>query len=168
MAYELIETVEVGAGGAASIEFTSIPQDGTDLVVVLSGRTSRSGTDDTAKITFNNDNGNNYSFVYLQGDGGAASSFSNTLNRFIPSINGNTSTANTFSNLTLYVSNYTSTTNKSVAIDFVWENNSSYAVANITAGSYSTTSAISTVTLTGDFNSFVEYSTASLYKITAA
>jgi len=31
MSFELVETVTVGAGGASSIEFTSIPQDGTDL-----------------------------------------------------------------------------------------------------------------------------------------
>jgi len=35
-----IATVEVGAGGAASIEFTSIPADWSDLLVVLSGRST--------------------------------------------------------------------------------------------------------------------------------
>ena len=31
MAYELIETIEVGAGGSALINFQNIPSDATDL-----------------------------------------------------------------------------------------------------------------------------------------
>jgi hypothetical protein len=36
--YEAIATVEVGSGGAADIEFTSIPATYTDLVLKLSAR----------------------------------------------------------------------------------------------------------------------------------
>jgi hypothetical protein len=36
--YEAIATVEVGSGGAADIEFTSIPGTYTDLLVCLSKR----------------------------------------------------------------------------------------------------------------------------------
>jgi hypothetical protein len=39
--YEAIETVEVGSGGAADIEFTSIPGTYTDLVVKVSARNAR-------------------------------------------------------------------------------------------------------------------------------
>jgi hypothetical protein len=35
MGYQLIETIEVGSGGAASIEFTSIPQDGVQFLTTL-------------------------------------------------------------------------------------------------------------------------------------
>jgi hypothetical protein len=41
--YEAIATVEVGSGGAADIEFTSIPATYTDLVVKLSVRTGFAG-----------------------------------------------------------------------------------------------------------------------------
>ena len=40
--YKLIETVTVGSGGAASIEFSSIPQTYTDLKVVYSLRSTNS------------------------------------------------------------------------------------------------------------------------------
>jgi hypothetical protein len=40
--YEAIATVEVGSGGAADIEFTSIPGTYTDLVLKLSARGTRS------------------------------------------------------------------------------------------------------------------------------
>jgi hypothetical protein len=39
--YEAIATVEVGSGGAATIEFTSIPATYTDLVVKVSARNAR-------------------------------------------------------------------------------------------------------------------------------
>jgi len=41
---QLIERVEVGPGGAASIDFTNIPQDGAHLVVVASLRSSQTGS----------------------------------------------------------------------------------------------------------------------------
>jgi hypothetical protein len=40
--YEIIASVTVGSGGAANIEFTSIPATYTDLVVLFSARTDRS------------------------------------------------------------------------------------------------------------------------------
>jgi hypothetical protein len=36
--YDLISSVTVGSGGAANIEFTSIPATYTDLVVLFSGQ----------------------------------------------------------------------------------------------------------------------------------
>jgi hypothetical protein len=41
--YEIISSVTVGAGGAAYIEFTNIPQTYTDLNLVFSGRNTSSG-----------------------------------------------------------------------------------------------------------------------------
>jgi hypothetical protein len=38
--YTLISSVTVGSGGAANIEFTSIPQTYTDLLYKISGRLS--------------------------------------------------------------------------------------------------------------------------------
>jgi hypothetical protein len=43
--YEAIATVEVGSGGAADIEFTSIPGTYTDLVVKVSARSTSSSGD---------------------------------------------------------------------------------------------------------------------------
>ena len=47
-----IQTVTVGAGGASSIEFTSIPQTYTDLKVVFSVRDA-TNNNGVVKITFN-------------------------------------------------------------------------------------------------------------------
>ena len=46
--FKKIQTVTVGSGGAASIDFTSIPQTYTDLKIVLSARTNRANATDEA------------------------------------------------------------------------------------------------------------------------
>jgi len=43
LTYQKIATVTVGAGGASNITFSSIPQTYTDIKVVVSARTDRSG-----------------------------------------------------------------------------------------------------------------------------
>ena len=49
----LIETVTVGSGGAASIEWTAINQDGQDLVIVLSSRNGEAVTNVSSTIQIN-------------------------------------------------------------------------------------------------------------------
>jgi hypothetical protein len=56
--YEAIATVEVGSGGAANIEFTSIPATYTDLKVVCSLRGTYAGITDDVNVYFNGTNTN--------------------------------------------------------------------------------------------------------------
>lgn len=165
MAYELIETVEVGSGGAASIEFTSIPQDGTDLVLVYSGRNS-SSTSTAARVELNGTS-TNYSRVVLEGDGSTVSSGSFT-NPAILYHSPNSSTANTFGNGQIYISNYTSTSDISMSVDSVYEDNATTAGQRIEASTYTGGSAVTSISLTFFGNTIAEHTTASLYKITAA
>jgi hypothetical protein len=59
----------VGSGGAANIEFTSIPGTYTDLLIKLSAR-NVTNTETTGAIYFNNDTTNaNYTARRLLGDG---------------------------------------------------------------------------------------------------
>jgi hypothetical protein len=51
--YTLISSVTVGAGGAASMSFTSIPSTYTDLVVFCSGRAANSFTSAGLLLKFN-------------------------------------------------------------------------------------------------------------------
>jgi len=111
MSYELIETVEVGAGGAASIEFTSIPQDGTDLVVLLSGRTT-SGSN-RADLELNGSTAN-FTRLRLTGNGSSVASGSHT-NSIFQGVSRASDTANTFGNTSIYISNYTSSNAKSIS-----------------------------------------------------
>ena len=167
MGMQLIEHIEVGAGGASSIEFTSIPQDGVDLVLVVSARTTLANNHDSVYVVVNNDTSTTYQHIVLRGYNSTVQSFSlpTTLGLYAGNTSGSTSTSNTFGNFAVAFSNYTSTTNKSVSADSVSENNSSDAHAAIVAASYPNSSAISSLKLVTNASNFVQYSTASLYKI---
>jgi hypothetical protein len=163
----LIETKTLGAA-AASIEFTSIPQDGTDLVLLMSGRTTRTNALDWIQMEFNTIT-SDYSMRGLFGNGSATGSFTET-KIFLP-IGGNTATANTFGNSTFYIPNYTGSTNKSVSGDGVSENNATgvNSVSDyIIAGLWSNTAAITSIKLFPftAAEDFVAGSTVSLYKVT--
>jgi hypothetical protein len=163
-------TVTVGSGGAASIDFTSIPATYTDLVVKMSGRTTYSGGG-TAYSTFTfNGNTANYSTKNLQGNGATVVSTNNsggTGLMYFGNIPGTTYTANTFASYEIYIPNYASANNKSVSIDSVTENNATTSYANLVAGLWANSAAITSISFkpevgTGDWS---QYSTATLYGI---
>lgn len=165
-----IQTVTVGSGGAASIEFTSIPQTYTDLVIRVSTRSTDSG-DNAFGLRFNGSSTAAYSMRRLWGNGASAfSGLSTSVNNMegILGVNPSGSTASTFGNAEIYIPNYTSSNNKSVSIDAVNENNATTAYAELYAGLWSNTSAITQVTLGYMTGNFVQYSTATLYGVTSA
>ena len=161
-------TVTVGAGGAASIDFTSIPATYTDLVVKLTARSTVTGVS-TIRMKLNTDTGANYNYRQIQGNGASASSSTGTgatsASNEIGLINGSDSTANTFCNTELYLPNYTSSAAKSWSVDSVEEENATTAYVRMTAGNWTGTAAITAITFTLPSGSFAQYSTASLYGI---
>ena len=167
MAYTLIETVTVGSGGAASIEFTGIPQEaGADLVIVCSMRVV---DNDNGKILFNGDTSTAYTTTRLLGTGSAVSStVSTSESLFFMGLTDQNYTANTFGSAEILISNYTSSTNKSVSINAVTENNATFARQELGAGVYTTSSPITSLTLKANTTNTLEHSTASLYLVTTA
>lgn len=165
--YVLLETITVGAAGAASVTFNNIPQSGyTDLKLVLSSRFS-GGALDAIGVTFNGSSAN-LSSRRLTGTGTTAVSATYASNVFIGNSPGPSETANTFSNSEMYIPNYTSSNYKSTSVDAVTENNATAAYTNLEAGLWSNTAAISSITLTPySGTNFAQYSTFSLYGIAA-
>lgn len=165
MAYELIETIELGSS-AVTIEFLAIASDATDLLLVTSLRTDNDpdGFDyGVANVQFNGSVAN-YSSIRLLGTGDAVDSTSAANFTFV--VNGSGSTANTFSNDQFYISNYTSSAAKSVSTEQVWENNLTRADAAIRAMLWDNTAAISSIAVNAlSSGNFVAGSLASLYKI---
>lgn len=155
-----LSTVTVGAGGAANIEFTNIPQTYTDLVVKISGRSS---TGDTAHYLRFNSSTSNLNSRYLYGTGSAIGSVTEPSVIYFY-VNPSTFTASTFANTEIYIPNYTSSNNKSVSIDAVTENNATLAYAALFAGLWSNTAAITSIQLVA-VSGFVQYSTATLYGV---
>ena len=165
MGYQLIETIEVGAGGAASIEFTAIPQDGVDLVLLVSGKCDSANTDETLRVDINNDFDNQVG-VHFRGTG--TSVINGTGQGFKGKINGLGSTsANIWNNASLYFSNYTETGTKVFSSDNVTEENRSYAITHMGSYQYLGTLPITAITIAAGAGNIVQYSTVSLYKITA-
>ncbi len=167
-AYNLIATTTVGSGGAASIDFTSIPQTYTDLLLVMSMRTSRASVADYAAVSFNSST-SSFSLRVLSGDGSAASTASYTSSpdsRIAGQVVGNSSTASVFSNGSLYIPNYTSSNYKSYSSDATRENNTSGNEMGFGAGLWSNTAAITSIGITSWGSATIQqYSSASLYGI---
>jgi hypothetical protein len=162
--YVKIGSASVGVLGAASMDFTSIPSTYTDLVLLWSGRSTTASYGVGSSITFNGSP--TYSGLYLQGTGSGtpASATQTILNGGVGS--ATTATASTFGNASVYIPNYAGTTNKSVSVDAVSENNATNALAFLNAGLATLTSAITTITLApNDGSNWVQYSTATLYGI---
>ncbi len=162
--FTLISAVTVGSGGAAEIEFASIPQTYTDLLIFYSARDNQSGsTGNDNGIKFN---GSSSSFTGRRLLGNGASASSDTVAPYAGSSTSGGVTASTFCNNYIYIPNYTGSTNKSYSVDSVTENNATTAYQILYAGLWSNTAAITSVTIVrpSTFN-FVQYSTAYLYGI---
>lgn len=160
----LIQTVTVGAGGASSIDFNSIPQTYTDLIVVFSTRTARANHSDELDIKFNGVT-TNQSGRYLSGDGASTGSGSVPI-LFAGYSTGSSATANTFGNGSVYIPNYAGSTSKSMSAEGTGENNGTNAARLIFSGVWNSTAAITSLSLYSDSaNTLQQYSTASLYGI---
>jgi hypothetical protein len=163
MSITKIAEVTVGAGGAASIDFTSIPGTYTDLLLVVSTRCTNSAATGPVFISFNGAT-TNRSARTLNGTGSSVGSYTITDNFLFDTV-GNTATANTFNSSTIYVPNYAGSTNKSFSIDTVNENNTTASNQVLEAGIWSSTAVITSLSLSSPGYNFVQYSTATLYGI---
>ena len=167
----LIETVTVGAGGAASIEWSAINQDGQDLVIVLSSRNGEEVRNVSSTIQINGvTTANHYTWIRLLGTGSAVNNATSSDSGVQYQGQANNTTANTFDNQEFTISNYSATGVKTFSIDGAVENNATAAGLTLFAGSSSgtsgsTTAAVTSVKLAGSGGSFLEHTTASLYKI---
>jgi hypothetical protein len=74
--YDSLQTVDVGAGGVASITFSSIPSTYAHLQIRYIARTARANQEDNIQLRFNSDSGGNYAAHVLYGDGASTGSFS--------------------------------------------------------------------------------------------
>lgn len=164
MAWTLIEhqaltssvaSVTLGNGG-------TIPQTYKTLKLVISSRTNNSpNTTDFIRGSLNGSTANFTTRVVQGGGSGSGTSFTET-NFFGESL-GN-ATASTFASTELTFPNYTGSINKPFSIDAVGENNATGVQLNLTAGLWSNTAAITSITLApGAGTNFVAGTTVTLY-----
>lgn len=155
-----IQTIQISTA-TPTITFSNIPQIYSDLLIVVSDRSDRSGAVNDAVML--RCNGTNVTGRRLFGSGSSATS---TADFAGINVAGN-ATANTFSNMAFYISNYSSsTTTKLVSLEAVGENNATAAYQSIAAGLFNSLSPVTSIQLYQETGTnFVQYSSASLYGI---
>jgi hypothetical protein len=171
--FELIASNTVGAGGIASVDFTSIPATFTDLCVKISQRTDNSNIFGFNYMYFNGSQTSYSTARVLEGTGAGVSSYTQaTTYAFNDDGVGNTSTGSTFTNGEIYIPNYAGSNNKSFSVDTVGENNATTAYMQLIAGLWSVGSAINRITfstsatsLTGGTPKFLANSTFYIYGV---
>jgi hypothetical protein len=168
MSIELIETKTLGTA-VASVAFTSIPQDGTDLMLLTSTRVSGSPVS-ALNTQFNSSAVTEYSDRELSGDSlGNTVSISRSSQQVLRvTVNTGTSfTANAFGSAQIYIANYTSSVAKSVSLDGSTEQNNTTSYNSMVAGLWNNTAAITGIACTDQQGgNFAIGSSFSLYKIT--
>jgi hypothetical protein len=164
-----LQTVTVGAGTAASVTFSSIPQTYNDLIIKWSARSAGAYGPIETEVQFNGDSSSVYSQANLSGyNSGAYSAKSTDSYRFnLQYATGNSATANTFSNNEIYIPNYSSSTFKSISFESVSENNATTEyILGPANGAWSKTDPITSIKLQSNgVGNWMQYSTFTLYGV---
>ena len=164
----LIETKTLESN-QASVIFSSIPQNFTDLILLISARSSRSLALDDCFIVVNNIT-SGYTGRGLDGNGTTTSAFANAGASdkfyFMSIVSAATATSNTFSNSSVYIPNYSGSAVKTISCESVTENNSTESYTRIAVGLLDNTAPITSLTLTpGVGPNFITGSMFSLYGV---
>jgi len=165
--FKKIASVTVGSGGATGVTFSSIPNTYTDLQLLVSVRDgTNTNQGQSVGLYFNSDpypaSASNRG---LTGSGSSATSYTSSGFTDGGFMNDISTTSNTFSSHSIYISNYAASTFKSLSIDSVTENNATLAKANLIAGLYSSTTPISSILASFGGNTILQHSTFTLYGI---
>lgn len=138
--YEKIQSVTVGSGGVSNVEFTSIPQTYTDLVVKVSGRDGENNFQ--MNMIFNNSNSATNTYAQATGTGANAGSQGDM--RFV--VPASNTQADTFGVMECYITDYTSSINpKPSGILSVTEENTTTAYMRIGSNTFPSASAITSI-----------------------
>lgn len=144
---------------SATVTFSNLPQNYTDLVLVVSGTHTGSGVAGLYISSINNDSGTNYSRTLLQGDGSTASSTrGSNENSMNIGLIGSTQTNSIFQFM-----NYSNTTTYKTILA---RGNDSSALVRASIALWRNTSAITSFSLTGV--TFSSGSTFTIYGIECA
>jgi hypothetical protein len=163
MSITKIQHIELSSA-QSSITFSSIPQTFTDLLLVTSARKNNVSPQVTMRF---NGSTSGYSARGFLGITEQSSIFTYTDTTILGGLTArSTSTANTFSNNAVYISNYTSSNAKSTSLDAVHENNAAAANQWFEAGLWNNSAAITEIQLLVGSDSFTAGTSATLYGVT--
>lgn len=174
MAVTLIAHTEVGAGGAVTFDFSSIPSTYSDLKLVVSSRIGGVNKTTFIAVQFNGVTTTTYSEtdVYSASTVGSSAQRSSATSLIFARTITSANTADTFGSFEMYLPNYANTSyNKQVILDYTSEANSTTTDdfrLGLAAQLWRNTAAINRIVLDPANGDFLQYSTATLYGITKA
>jgi len=167
--FESIATVTVGSGGAANVEFTSIPGTYSHLQIRAIGKNgTASGAETGVLVQFNSDSTytNYFGRHLLYGDGSSAAAAANNTSSYVGANAGNIaqqSTANTYSAFVTDILDYANTNKyKTVRALYGVDYNGSGTIG-FTSGLWMNTAAVTSIKLVPFTNTFGQYSHFALY-----
>jgi hypothetical protein len=168
--FESIQTVTVGSGGQANIEFTSIPATYKHLQLRGIGRSTNGDIGgDSVSVSFNGNT--TYRSHYLFGEGaGGGQAGTDTIRNYITRVPGPGSLANTYSAFVCDILDYANTNKfKTGRSLFGFDVNGSGGSVYLSSFLYQSTTAVSSLTLTiyGGYT-FAQYTQVALYGIKGA
>jgi len=173
--WNVINHTELGASGAGSMDWSSIPSSYDHLCIVASVRGDTASHCPGFYVRFNNDSGANYNNVRMDGyDTGGISSAESTDQTSADhgKYNGASSAANCFTPIELWIFDYANTSRKK-AMHGTWNPLGTSVTgwqwaAGVHASQWESTAAINQVTIFPDADDFVQYSAFTLYGIEGA
>jgi len=159
-----IATTEL-TSGAASITFSSIPATYTDLYLVISGRTNRSGAiQDNIQLIYNGST-SSQADRRIFSDMSSIASFTDAL--LYPGLTtANSATGSVFGSTMVYITNYATSNSKVSVSQGTAENNASGGAMNLGVESWANSAAITSIQISSRHSATLQPSTtATLYGI---
>jgi hypothetical protein len=159
---KLIETKTL-ASATTSLSFTSIPQTFTDLYVLVSSRNG--AVQEHLTVAFNGSTANFTGRFFT----GSTSVASGNYARYLGNQMSSSSPGNTFSNGSVYITNYRVSSSKAVSSEISgWRGDTNVLIGTLTGNLWNNTAAITSMEFTNEASSNISAGTTfSLYGITA-
>jgi len=162
--FESIQTTVVGAGGASSITFSSIPSTYKNLQIRAILR-SAGASNASSSMQFNGDTAANYSSHSLTGDGASASAGASVSASNIGGVQYWTNTS-LFSTEIIDILDYANTNKYKTTRMLAGVDGNGSGYVTLTSGNWRSTAAISSIVINVQgANNFAQYSSFALYGI---
>ena len=167
--FESIATVTVGSGGAADVQFTSIPSTYQHLQIRAVCRGATAATTVALRSRLNGDTGSNYARHQLYGDGSAAgaNAASSSDIMVIGEITAASATADIFGGFVLDILDYANTSKYKTLRNLLGNERNGAGDIIIRSNLWMSTSAITSISFYAASGNLAQHSTFALHGIKA-
>jgi hypothetical protein len=166
-AYDSIASTTVGAGGASSVTFSSIPSTYTHLQIRAIARGSQADASDQIGLRFNSDSGSNYA-IHQMGSSGSStfSTGGGSETKMVPGyVTGANSAANVFGAAVIDILDYANTNKYKTVKGLTGYDVNGGGLTIMRSGLWMNTAAITNIVCLPDSGVFAQYTSIALYGI---